>query len=73
MKVSKRYMSKNIPSLKNLDMGFAIRKATANIIDRLQNPFMEDLFNSDSGLAESNMLGVLEKIDFGWLVGKMFG
>jgi hypothetical protein len=34
---------------------------------------MEDLFNSDSGLAESNMLGVLEKIDFGWLVGKMFG
>jgi hypothetical protein len=35
MKVSKRYMSKNIPSLKNLDMGFAIRKATANIIDRL--------------------------------------
>lgn len=35
MKVSNRYMSKNLPSLKNLDIGLVIRKMMANINTRL--------------------------------------
>ena len=54
-------------------MGFVIRKATANMIARLQNPLIEDLFNSDSGLTESNKLGVFEKLDFAWFGGKILG
>lgn len=35
MKVSNRYMSKNLPSLKNLDIGLVIKKMMANIKTRL--------------------------------------
>ena len=45
IKVLKSLIQKNLPQLKNLEIGLVIKKANANIIAKLQKPLIEDLLS----------------------------
>lgn len=45
IKVLKSRIQKNLPQLKNLDIGLVIKKANANIIAKLQKPLTDDLLS----------------------------